>query len=53
MVVGYSFHPINYERTFLYRVLKETVLPKAYSWAGLCLLIGLGYQGDTHNETGI
>jgi hypothetical protein len=29
------------------------MLPKAYSWADLFLLIGLGNERHTHNEKGV
>ena len=33
--------------------VRETIFPKAYFWADLSLLSGLGYEGPTHNEKGV
>jgi hypothetical protein len=44
---------IKYRISSRYRFLRETLLLKAYFWADLYLLLGLGYERHTHNEKGI
>jgi hypothetical protein len=46
-------YEIKYKIARRYRFPGETILPKAYFWACLFLLLGLGYEGHTRNEKGL